>query len=91
MSEALAVFTDTPSEEENGTFPNCCGQRCDVSGGLFGGRATCKVCGAEIVSLLAPVDSPILERGNSWLTTPGEELIKLLGDRYWFVMHEGAR
>lgn len=91
LSEAMRVFTEEPLDNDDGIFPKCCGQSCECSGGLLGGRATCTVCSAEIVDLLAPMDSPILKRGNSYLTMPGEELIKLFGERHWFVMHEGAR
>ncbi len=91
LEDALTIFTGPADEDDNGIFPNCCGERCEVSGGLFGGRATCKLCGAEARDLLAPMDSPILERGNSHVTTPGKELIDLLGARHWFVTHEGNR
>jgi hypothetical protein len=91
LTEAVTVFSDAAEETAEAFFPRCCGERCECSGGLFGGRATCKVCGAEIRNLLAPLDSPILRRGNSFLTTPGAELIAELGERQWLVTHEGDR
>ena len=91
LSEALHVFSDAPEEVDEDIFPRCCGERCETSGGFFGGRSECKKCGAKIVDALSPMCSPILERGNSYVTLPGEKLVELLGERHWLAMHEGDR
>lgn len=93
LDEALTVFSGGHEEdaEHDGIFPVCCGTRCSVSGGIFGGRATCRTCGAEVRDMLSPLDSPILERGNAYVTVPGDKLIERLGKRHWLVTHEGNR
>lgn len=91
LDEALTVFSDPPDNADDGIWPRCCGSRATVTSGLMVGAAECETCHARIVDALAPMSSPILERGNAWVSVPGEKLVERMGVRYWLVMHEGDR
>jgi hypothetical protein len=91
LDEALSVFSGTPRETPEAIYPVCCGTDVKCNHGLFVGTARCEACGAEIRDVLSPLSSPILERGNSWVSTPSDKLIERVGKRHWLVMHEGAR
>lgn len=91
LAEALTVFDGAPVETPEGIYPECCGGRAETSCGFLGSKVRCEKCGAEIRDALSPLYSPFLERGNSFVTVPGDELIELLGERNWIVMHEGDR
>jgi hypothetical protein len=94
FEEALTVFASSrvlDGDDAGLIKPICCGADVDCSGSWLGSKATCPRCGAEIRDAVAPMTSPFLERGNSFVTVPSEEFIKLFGDRTWIVMHEGDR
>lgn len=92
FDDAIGIFERIEEEPDKpGVFPVCCGKRCEVSGGWLGMYARCGTCGAEIRDALGPMSSPFLERGNAWVTMPGEKMVEMFGTRNWIVMHEGAR
>jgi len=89
-SEALSIFERTEeSEDEIKIF--CCGEPARVHDGLFGSMVECPRCHAKVVDATSPMYSPLLERGNSYITTPSKEWCEAFGERTWIVMHEGNR
>jgi hypothetical protein len=91
LNEALGVFSGEPRFDGGDVYPICCGVEIKCEGGFFGMVARCPKCKAEIRDALGPMSSPFLERGNSFVTVPSEEFVKMFGDRYWIAMHEGER
>lgn len=70
--------------EVGGDFPVCCGARVTIRGFLgAAGLARCEACGAEMRCLLCPLHSPILERGNAFVSVPSEALIARCQGREW--------
>jgi hypothetical protein len=92
LEQALRVFDGGFLEADDGLIrPTCCGRETRTKGGLFTGEAQCRVCGARIVDVLAPLSSPLLQRGNSYVSCAGEKMVDLFGERHWMVVHEGNR
>jgi hypothetical protein len=88
--DALSVFERT-EDREDGTYVFCCGGPATITGGIFGEKVECPRCKARVVDATGPMFSPLLERGNSYLTIPSEEWMARFGERTWLVMHEGNR
>ncbi|HEY3496832.1 MAG TPA: hypothetical protein VGK73_19170 [Polyangiaceae bacterium] len=90
MAEALTAF-DRTEEDEEGTRVFCCGKPATITSGIFGAKVDCPTCGAHAVDATSPMFSPLLERGNAYITVPSEEWCAKFGERNWLVMHEGDR
>lgn len=88
--DALTVFERT-EEREDGVFVHCCGSPCSITSGIFGDRVECLRCRAKAVDATSPMFSPLLERGDSYITCPSPEWLDQFGSRTWLVMHEGER
>lgn len=91
FKDALSAFDGCRENDEGRHVPLCCGGDTEVNGNWLGQIAKCPRCNAEIRDAIGPFSSPFLERGNSFVSIPSEEFIKLFGDRNWIVMHEGDR
>lgn len=88
--EALSVF-DRCEDDGDFTVVFCCGDRTNMTDGIFGSKVECPRCGAKAVDATSPMWSPFLERGNSYLTMPSREWLDAFADKTWLVMHEGNR
>lgn len=73
-------------EGANGEIePRCCG-KVAVRSGWMGQAAKCERCGMAVVDGLSPLYSPLLRRGNSYLTIPGDEMLKAAEGREYLVL-----
>ena len=90
MADALKAF-DSTHDDEGGTAVLCCGAPANITAGLFGAKVECPRCHAKAVDATSPMFSPLLERGDSYITIPSDEWLSQFGDKTWLVMHEGDR